>query len=233
MRSKLLSLLSLLTTIRLVGLATAAFALWGFAQIAEEVLEKETQAFDTEILLSLRSLHTPVLNQIMVGFTYLGQPSLLLAICLGLGVILLLRNHRSEALTIAIGALGAVGLNTLLKQLFARTRPQLWERIVDVRFYSFPSGHAMMSMVIYGLLGYFLASYFPRWRWLIATLTVLLVTAIGFSRLYLGVHWPTDVIAGYTAGLVWLITCIITLEISKELQAQGLISNQKFISSDN
>ncbi|CBN57217.1 putative PAP2 superfamily protein [Kamptonema sp. PCC 6506] len=233
MRSKLLSLLSLLTTIRLVGLATAAFALWGFAEIAEEVLEKETQAFDTEILLSLRSLHTPVLNQIMVGFTYLGQPSLLLVICLNLGLILLLRNHRSEALTIAIGALGAVGLNTLLKKLFARTRPQLWERIVDVRFYSFPSGHAMMSMVIYGLLGYFLASYFPRWRWLIAILTVLLVTTIGFSRMYLGVHWPTDVIAGYIAGFVWLITCIITLEISKELQAQGLISNQKFISSDN
>ena len=230
MRSKLLSLL---TTIRLAGLAAAAFALWGFAAIAEEVLEKETQAFDTEILLSLRSLHTPVLNQIMVGFTYLGQPSLLLAICLGLGLVLLLRNHRSEALTIAIGALGAVGLNTLLKKLFARTRPQLWERIVDVRFYSFPSGHAMMSMVIYGLLGYFLASYFPRWRWLIATLTVLLVTAIGFSRLYLGVHWPTDVIAGYTAGLVWLITCIITLEISKELQAQALVPNQKFRSSDN
>ena len=229
MRSKLLSLI---TAIRLAGLAIAALALWGFSEIAEEVLEKETHTFDTEILLALKRLHTPVLDRITIGFTFLGEPRLLLVICLTLGTILLVRSHRSEALTIAIAGVGAVGLNTLLKQLFGRTRPLLWERVVDVRFYSFPSGHAMISMVIYGLLGYFLSSRFPRWRWLIATLTVLLVTAIGFSRLYLGVHWPTDVIAGYTAGIVWLITCILTLEISKELRSPPLVSKDKFLSSD-
>ncbi|HLO51104.1 MAG TPA: phosphatase PAP2 family protein [Kamptonema sp.] len=229
MRSKLLSLI---TAIRLAGLAIAAFALWGFAAIAQEVLEKETRAFDTEILLALKRLHAPLLDRIMIGFTFLGEPRLLFVICLALGTILLVRSHRSEALTIALAIIGAVGLNTLLKQLFARDRPQLWERVVDVRFYSFPSGHAMISMVIYGLLGYFLISRFPRWRWLIATLTVLLVTAIGFSRLYLGVHWPTDVIAGYTAGMVWLIACIMSLEISKELRSPPLVSQDKFLSSD-
>jgi len=229
MRSKLLSLI---TAIRLGGLAIAALALWGFAAIAEEVLEKETRAFDTEILLALKRLHTPVLDQIMIGFTFLGEPKLLLVLCLALGALLLIRNHRSEALTIAIAGVWAVGLNALLKLLFARARPQLWERVVDVRFYSFPSGHSMISMVIYGLLGYFLMSRYPRWRWLIATLTVLLVAAIGFSRLYLGVHWPTDVIAGYTAGMVWLIACILSLEISKQLRSPPLISQDKFLSSD-
>ena len=229
MRSKLLSLI---TAIRLGGLAIAALALWGFAAIAEEVLEKETRAFDTEILLALKRLHTPVLDQIMIGFTFLGEPKLLLVLCLALGALLLIRNHRSEARTIAIAGVEAVGLNALLKLLFARARPQLWERVVDVRFYSFPSGHSMISMVIYGLLGYFLMSRYPRWRWLIATLTVLLVAAIGFSRLYLGVHWPTDVIAGYTAGMVWLIACILSLEISKQLRSPPLISQDKFLSSD-
>ncbi|MEG5032460.1 phosphatase PAP2 family protein [Microcoleus sp. AT3-D2] len=230
MRSKIRSLISI---IRLAGLAVAALAMWGFATIAEEVLEKESYAFDTFILLALRQLHTPLRDQIMLGFTFLGEPNLLVVICLSLGIVLLARNHRSEAATIALAGGGAIGLNLLLKRLFARARPQLWERVVDVRFYSFPSGHAMISMVIYGLLGYFLGARFPKQRWSIYILTVVLIAAIGLSRLYLGVHWPTDVIAGYTAGLVWLITCIITLEIWKELRSLTTAAKEEFLSQGN
>ncbi|MEG4348156.1 phosphatase PAP2 family protein [Microcoleus sp. LAD1_D3] len=230
MRSKIRSLISI---IRLAGLAVAALAMWGFATIAEEVLEKESYAFDTSILLALRKLHTPLRDQIMLGFTFLGEPKLLLVICLSLGIVLLGRNHRSESATIAIAGGGAIGLNLLLKKLFARDRPQLWERVVNVTFYSFPSGHAMISMVIYGLLGYFLGARFPKQRGSIYSLTVVLIAAIGLSRLYLGVHWPTDVIAGYTAGVVWLITCIITLEIWKELRSLTTASKEEFLSPEN
>ncbi|MEG4088442.1 phosphatase PAP2 family protein [Microcoleus sp. Pol12B4] len=230
MRSKIRSLI---TIIRLAGLAVAALGMWGFATIAEDVLEKESYAFDSSILLALRKLHTPLRDQIMLGFTFLGEPKLLLVICLILGIILLGRNHRSEAATIAFAGGGAIGLNLLLKKLFARDRPQLWEHIVNVTFYSFPSGHAMISMVIYGLLGYFLGARFPKQRWSIYGLTVVLIAAIGLSRLYLGVHWPTDVIAGYTAGLVWLITCIITLEIWKELRSLTTASKEEFLSQGN
>ncbi|MCU0542308.1 MAG: phosphatase PAP2 family protein [Oscillatoriaceae cyanobacterium Prado104] len=230
MRSKIRSLVS---TIRLTGLAVAALALWGFATLAEEVLEKETYDFDSSILLALRNIHTPLLDRIMFGFTCLGEPNLLLAMCVTLGILLLVRKHRSEALTIAIAGGGAVGLNLLLKQLFARDRPQLWERVVDVRFYSFPSGHAMISMVIYGLLGYFLVARFPKQKWLICCLTVLLITAIGLSRLYLGVHWPTDIIAGYTAGLVWLIACILSLEVWKQFSADRALTEEEFLSPEN
>lgn len=230
MRSKIRSLISI---VRLTGLAVAALAMWGFATIAEEVLEKETYAFDTSILLALRKLHNPLLDRVMLGLTFLGEPNLLLAICVSLGILLLARKHRSEAATIAIAGTGAIGLNILLKQLFARARPQLWEHAVDVRFYSFPSGHAMVSMVMYGLFGYFLAVRFPRQKWWIYSLTVVLIAAIGFSRLYLGVHWPTDIIAGYTAGLVWLIACILSLEIWKQSRQWFPDPKEAFLSPDS
>ena len=228
MRSRLFSLL---LTIRVVGLLLAALAIWVFAQIADEVLDKETKAFDTTILLALRRLHTPLLDQVMTGITFLGQPSVLVIMSLGLGIWLLTHGRRSQATTLAIAALGAVGLNYWLKQLFARDRPALWDRIVDVRYYSFPSGHAMVSMVMYGLIGYLLATRFPRWRGLILSLTILLIVVIGFSRLYLGVHWPTDVAAGYAAGLVWLIACILSLEIWRKYRSARSSSKEGLPSS--
>jgi undecaprenyl-diphosphatase len=90
----------------------------------------------------------------------------------------------------------------------------------------------MISMVIYGLLGYFLGSRFPKQRWWIYSLTVVLVAAIGLSRLYLGVHWPTDIIAGYTAGLVWLIACILSLEVWKHFRSVSAPSEEEFLSPE-
>jgi hypothetical protein len=95
MRSKIQSLVSI---IRLAGLAIAALAMWGFVAIAEEVLEKETYNFDSSILLALRNLHTPLLDRIMFGFTCLGEPNLLLAMCVTLGILLLLRQKILSAL---------------------------------------------------------------------------------------------------------------------------------------
>jgi len=209
-------LLPLLLTIRVVGFLLAALGLWLFSAIADEILDKESFTFDKEILLTLRELHTPVLDKVMLGFTFLGEPVILLIMCLVIGTWLLMRGQRSQATILIIAAGGAVALNTLLKVLFGRARPMLWERVVDVGQYSFPSGHAMISMVIFGTIGYLLSSKFPLWRIGIISLTILLVTGIGLSRLYLGVHWPTDIVAGYAAGLVWLITCIFSLQVWQE-----------------
>ena len=220
-------LLPLLSAIRVGGLLIAGLALWGFAQIADEVLEQETNTIDRSILLTLARLHTPLLDRVMVGITFLGEPSFLLIICLGVGSWLLYRRQRSAATTLAIAGIGAIGLNFLLKNLFARTRPLLWQRIVDVTNYSFPSGHAMISLVIYGMLGYLLATRFKRWWRSIFTVTILLIAAIGFSRLYLGVHWPTDVLAGYAAGLVWLVACILSLEVWRERGAARSVSSDQ------
>lgn len=208
-------ILPLITTVRVLGLVLAALALWGFYQIADEVLEKETQAFDTQVLLTIAQWHRPWLDRCMVLVTDLGQPTILVIASLLLSGLLLWRQRRSETMALAVAAFGAVLLNTLLKNLFTRDRPELWQHIVDVQFYSFPSGHAMVSMVVFGMIGYLLARQLRRWRSWIAGWTVLLIAAIGFSRLYLGVHWPTDIVAGYAAGFVWLETCILSLEIWK------------------
>lgn len=208
-------ILPLITTIRFIGLLIAAFALWGFYEIAENVAEQETQSIDTRILLTLRHWHTPLLDRVMFVLTSIGSPSVLLVASLLLAAVLLWRKRQAETVTLAIAASGALGLNYLLKNIFARARPELWQRTVEVNFYSFPSGHAMMSVVVFGIIGYLLAVQIPRWRVAIATFTVLLVCAIGFSRLYFGVHWPTDIVAGYAAGTVWLVACILSLEIWK------------------
>ncbi len=212
-------LLPLLLTIRVAGFLLAALGLWLFSAIADEILDKESFTFDKEILLTLREWHTPVLDKVMLGFTFLGEPVILLILCAILSIWLLTRGQRSQATVLVIAAAGAVALNNLLKLLFGRARPMLWERIVDVGQYSFPSGHAMISMVIFGMIGYLLSSKFPLWRIGILSLTILLVTGIGLSRLYLGVHWPTDIAAGYAAGLVWLITCIFSLQVLQERRA--------------
>jgi membrane-associated phospholipid phosphatase len=205
-------LASLVTTLPVFGLSFAAFTLWGFGYLASEVFENETQVFDTKVLHALRQTHTHNLDVLMTGITFLGESRFLIVVSIGIGIYLLWKRQIAEALTLFIAAIGASGLNYVLKIVFARARPELWERIIDEKFYSFPSGHATLSLVIYGLIAYLLITYLSRgWRVYVISLTALLILAIGFSRLYLGVHWPTDVMAGYASGSVWLIACILTL----------------------
>lgn len=179
-------LLPLLVTIEVVGLVLASLGLWVFAELADQVLEQATRGVDTAILLFLRQLHTPLLDQLMIGITTLGQPTLFVPVSLILCGVLALQRQWFKGIVFVSAALGAAGLNVLLKDGFGRSRPALWDRGVDVQYSSFPSGHAMVSLVIYkfGRL-----SAGPRSRYrsdLILALTVLLIGLIGLSRLYLG-----------------------------------------------
>lgn len=205
-------MLPLLTTVRLIGLLIALFALWGFYEIAATVFGQQTLSIDVRLLLALQQWHTPFLDHVMVVLTNVGSVSVLLAASLLWAIGLLWRRRQAETVTLAIAVIGAFGLNHWLKELFALSRPALWQQAVTVNFSSFPSGHAMMSLVVFGIIGSLLAVQVPRWRATIAAVTVLLVGAIGFSRLYFGVHWLTDLVAGYVAGVVWLVACILSLK---------------------
>ena len=226
-------LLPVLLTIRAAGFVLATLALWGFATLAYGILDKESFTFDKQLLLALRQLHTPLLDIVMLGFTYIGEPITLLALCGGLSIWLLKLGERSQATILVIAGTGAVVLNNLLKILFGRARPLLWERVVDVGRYSFPSGHAMISFVVLGMIGYLLTAKFPQWRRRISSLTLILVLGIGLSRLYLGVHWPTDILAGYAAGLVWLFACIFSLQVWQERRLATPQAEQSLMTPDS
>lgn len=203
----------LLSVLWIGGLVVASLSLWAFLEIADEVLEQETEVIDFTVLKALQSLHNPLLDRLVIGITYLGDPFWLTCASLIAVAVLFLQKQRSTAAILTIVVTGGVGLNFLLKDLFSRDRPMLEERLLDVDFYSFPSGHAMISIIVYGFLSYLLITHYRRWQSLILSTNVILILLIGFSRLYLGVHWLTDVLAGYAAGLVWLLVCILSLEV--------------------
>ncbi|WP_013322937.1 phosphatase PAP2 family protein [Gloeothece verrucosa] len=193
------------------------------------------RGLDKTILLLIQKLHTPLLDRIMLGLTFLGEPVVILLICMGIIISPSRQWKRSQkATTLGIATLGGIGLNYWLKVLFGRIRPALWERLINVSHHSFPSGHAMMSMITYGLLGYLLGRQYPQWRRQIYTVSLILILGIGFSRLYLGVHWPTDVLAGYAVGLIWLSICILAWEGWNEYKnpsiKESLTSNQIYSS---
>jgi membrane-associated phospholipid phosphatase len=195
-----------------VGLVVCLVILLGLSWLFQEVWEKEAFHFDTTLLLWIHQWSNPWLDGLMTSLTRLGNPGVVIGVVIG-ALFWLWRSRLYSAATLfAIACFGAVVLNQGLKLLFAKSRPQLWSSSVIETTFSFPSGHALGSLVVYGFLAYLLALQFPKiagWSYAIA---VTLIGTIGISRLYLGVHWPTDVIAGYGVGFLWLMTCIALLQ---------------------
>ena len=196
-------------------LAVAA-GLYAFAKLADAVVEGETRDFDELLLLSLRSPADPSdplgprwLEEMMRDFTALGGVGVLSAVTLAVVGFLAMTRRRHAAATVAVSVLGGLLLSHALKWGFARPRPDLVPHGQAVYTQSFPSGHAMMSAVAYLTLGALLARTQPRRRAKLYFLAVagLLTALVGVSRVYLGVHWPTDVLAGWTVGAGWALLC--------------------------
>ena len=137
----------------------------------------------------------------------MGGPGVV-AVAVALVAYAFARGSRREATIFAIGVIVAEVLDLVLKELFDRVRPDLWLRVA-VSGESFPSGHSLASTVIYGLLAYTLARRWPAHTMLVGTIAAFVVAAIAFSRLYLGVHWPSDVVAGVAIGYLCLTATIL------------------------
>lgn len=199
----------------LAALFGVALALLAFAGIADEVGEGETRGFDQALMLSLRSTDPadPIgpkwLEEIVVEITALGGFGVLaLVTSLALGYLLMQQKWRNALLLVA-ATLGGTAISEGFKIGFARPRPDLVAHVVDVTSMSFPSGHAMLSAVTYLTLGALVARAQERRRLRAYTLgaAVFLTLLIGASRVYLGVHWPTDVLAGWCLGAAWALLC--------------------------
>lgn len=187
-----------------------------FLHLSEEVGEGDTRGFDLAVLQALRAPGDP---RVLVGpkwlhvaatdVTALGSVTVLgLFVALALALLLSLRRW-SEALVVLVGAVGGVAISQALKQLFLRERPDLAYRAVEAANPSFPSGHAMLSAVVFLTLGALAARFSPRRRVKAVALgaAVLLSLLVGASRVYLGVHWATDVLAGWSVGAAWAMAC--------------------------
>lgn len=200
----------------LVALLAAATALFAFASIAEEVVEGETHGFDERLLRAFRNpedladpIGPPWLEIMMRDITSLGSTTVLAIVTLATVFYLVMDGKRASAALVAVAVAGGAVLSALLKSGFDRPRPDLVAHLVEVSTLSFPSGHAMGSAFTYLTLGALLARTQARRRLKIYVLTVavLLTLIVGVSRVYLGVHWPTDVLAGWCAGSAWALIC--------------------------
>src|SRR5215207_8880175 len=188
------------------GLAVSAFVVWAFAELADEVVEGESRRFDRAVLVWIHDHFPDWLEGPMRLVTALGYYWVVLPL-LTVAVLFFLKGWRLSAVLLLVSTAGGVFLTTVLKAVFQRARPGLVDSGYTASFYSFPSGHATVAVGFYGALTLILA-YRLRgfWRWAVATGGVLLVLLIGISRLYLGVHYPTDVLAGFLAAPLWVIS---------------------------
>lgn len=189
-----------------IGLVVALVAGGLFAAVADEVMEGATQRFDEIVLTWFAQQRRPALDSFMHLMSMFGSAAVLATLILLASVFLWRTHHRWSVYLLLIGIGGAQILNLLLKAIFNRARPSIvtWE--TSVRTLSFPSGHAMSSVVAYGAAAYLVGRIAPTslLRKILLVVAPLLILGIGISRMYLGVHYPTDVVAGFMAGAAWL-----------------------------
>jgi undecaprenyl-diphosphatase len=198
-----------------------------FAKLVDAVLEGETHPFDMAVLLALRDPLDPSdpigprwLEVIFRDITSLGGTTVLTLITAAVIGFLLVDHKRAAAVLVLVSVGGGALLSTFLKLGFDRPRPDLVAPLVEVHTASFPSGHAMLAAVTYLTLRALLARVLGRQRVKIYVLSVALTLTflVGLSRIYLGVHWPTDVLAGWSAGAAWAVLC---WRIALALQRRG------------
>ena len=202
-------------SVLLAGIVVAG-GLWGFVELTEVARDSSARAFDTEILLAFREAgqtDNPIgplwFEEAMRDITGLGSTIVLVMVTAVTIVYLLLIGRWRTALMVLIAVGGGQILSSLLKLGIDRPRPDLVSHLAEVQTLSFPSGHAMMSAVTYLTLGSMLAGIVPGRATKIYVLgvAVLLTLMVGVSRVYLGVHWPSDVLAGWCAGFAWAMLC--------------------------
>lgn len=197
---------------KLLGVAfiLSSISLIAFGYIALLIRAEKLILFDSNVISYVQGLESQWLTIVMEVFTAIGSAPIV--ILLSLSVLFLLYkilNHRKELILLAAVMAGSPILNYLLKVFFQRARPDL-NRLIEISGYSFPSGHAMNAFSLYGILTFLLWRHIPpRWgRAVLLLCSTIMILTIGMSRIYLGVHYPSDIIGGYLASSFWLAISI-------------------------
>ena len=212
--AKVDSLVAALGIFLVGGLVITAIGTAIFVELASHVQSGSTQAFDESVIRWLGAHHTKLLDAVMVEITALGTGTVVLMIVAVAGLFLVLTQHKYSAILLFASTFGGLVLNGVLKLGFNRPRPSIFVPSVNTVSSSFPSGHAMNATIVYLTVAYLAARLHERkWaRWVVMTGAFVVIVLIAFSRLYLGVHYPSDVLAGFVIGLAWAGFCMATLE---------------------
>jgi undecaprenyl-diphosphatase len=195
------------------GVAVGLMLILAFSFTARVVMGGWTQAVDERVLRWIEGHRTPLLDAIMLEITTLGNTAVVGMIVAVVSVFLWLTRHRYSVGLLVLALMGGSVLNRVLKELFGRDRPTVVEAVTHVTSPSFPSGHAMTAVIAYTSVAFLVGRLEPtpalrRVTWAFAIVVIL---AIGLSRMYLGVHYPSDVVGGFLVGLAWLLFVIAAL----------------------
>ena len=206
-----------------ISVAVSLLLAFGFAKIATEVLDKDIQVVDIFLSQIIYSLRTPFLTKIMIFITNFGAGYTIVALLLFV-LFLIFRHHQKEAIIFIILMIMGIGINLGLKSNISRPRPAI-APLISENTYSFPSAHAMNSFVFYFALCFYIYHFTGNKKisFIFVLVAILLVLMIGFSRVYLGVHYPSDVLAGYLIGFFWLTVIYV---IEKTLQFYNLYTQK-------
>jgi len=212
-----------------IGFAVGAVALWLFGALLDAVLDNATLVrWDIATDAAIHAKETPTMVRVFDAITQIGSP-ITLGIMAAVGAFLLWRAGRRTMMVAWLAAfVGDVLLNEVLKRVVHRARPEFGTRFLHGHSYSFPSGHAMGSMVAYGMLAYVLAhgAYPGRVpRWTLYAIAAAIVLLVGLSRIVLGVHYPSDVLGGWAAGAAWLTLCITGVGIANRRSASRTLAH--------
>ena len=184
--------------------------LWGFASLVGELHEKEVFPFDAPVLNMLHAMATPTLDGFFVLMTQLGYLWGVVPLDLIVLLSLALRRQFRDGLFFGIAVTGSAVLDIVAKNYFARMRPDLWLSLTPENTYSFPSGHAMGSATLGMAL--IILCWPTRWRWPITVASLVFVLLVGVSRVYLGVHYPSDILAGWSAAIAWVFGMYVLVD---------------------
>ncbi|PYE49621.1 undecaprenyl-diphosphatase [Paenibacillus barcinonensis] len=192
------------------SLLAAALCLFAFIGIALSISDNQIHRFDDVLISWIQGMESPGMTRFMQFFTWIGSELQVIVITIVVMLVLYLYlGHRRELLFLASVLVGSTVLNALLKLVFQRARPTI-NRIIEVSGYSFPSGHSMASFSLYGGLAFLIWKHIPSFigRVFMIVASAVFILTIGMSRIYLGVHYPSDVVGGYFISGCWLFTCI-------------------------
>ncbi len=187
-------------------------ALLCFAYVAYQISAAETLPFDTAIRQWAYARRNPGLNRVMIAITYLGNWQTVSL--MGIFLLMVKSTRKTMGIPFVIVSLSSTAVYKLVKGIFERPRPDLSVRLIEQGGYSFPSGHSMNGLVCFGILIYLIRRYCKNKKLANALSALLgfLILAIGCSRVYVGVHFPTDIIGGWSLGAAYLCAAIIVFE---------------------